>query len=108
MRPAHTLDRRVLALAGAARKRTDAIRRSLVGEGDQPPFTEAMTEREALGWWRSHWQDDYGRRAKEALLARPDGLMQITQLEMQIARLIEAERMGVGYGDAGYGARPTL
>jgi hypothetical protein len=88
----HRLEKRSEMLASRMRAYTDALAKQL-GEGDRPPFTEALTRTESLTWWRAHRDDDFGRAVLERM--RP---LDVARLDVELARFVEGDQTGLSSG----------
>ena len=74
----HVLERRAHLLAGKLAGRKQTLTQAVAPPGQRPPFTTQMTKREALTWWREHFDDDLGKKVRERM--NPE-----SQMELQLA-----------------------
>ena len=55
-------ERQAHMLAGKIQSTKEMLRTSLAPAGQRPPFTEQLSQGEALNWWRQHRNDEYGKQ----------------------------------------------
>lgn len=92
-RTEHALERRSRKLGVALKKRVETLRDSIAAPGERKPWTEAMTRREALAFWRAN---RYNPAYAQVLAAmKPDDVL---ALDVELAKMNEIEAMGVGDG----------
>ena len=98
----NTLERKSILLAQKAADTTARLARQL-GAGGRPAYTVALTSSESDAWWREHLQDDWGKKAMEALGwvvdGRPtaEGALQMTRLNARMGRYVEAQQQANAY-----------
>lgn len=63
----HQLERRAQKLAEALQKRIDALSTYISPKGSRPPFKELLRKPEALEFWRTHLNDEYGARVLQQM-----------------------------------------
>jgi hypothetical protein len=80
----HALERRARVGGERLRARIRVVANSLARPGERPPFTTALTDREALAFWRRHRFDAVG--AEVLARMRP---AQIQELDLTLARANE-------------------
>ena len=85
----NVLERRAHMLAGKLTKNKEMLRDALAPPGQRPPFTEQMTKREAIGWWREHRFDKYGQEVTSRM--KPVDVM---ELDRALSQANEADMMG--------------
>lgn len=86
----HRLERRADMLAQKMRDSTNIFAQQM-GEGQQPPFTTALTNREALDWWRLHRHDQYGAAVLQRFTPQ-----QILDLDTSLMRQTNPEEPALG------------
>lgn len=80
--------------ASRLESRVEMVRKSLAGEGGRPPFTEMLSQGDALAFWRRHFDDDIGRKLRREMSPQDQ-----VELQTALAGAIEAEQsMEVPYG----------
>ena len=83
----HRLERRAELLGRKMADATDAMARML-GQGERPPFTTALTRNESLAWWRQHRHDEYGQKVLERLPP-----WEIARLDADLGRYVNDEEV---------------
>ena len=84
----HVLERRAHLLAGRLSGRLTTLKTAVAPPGQRPPFTTQMSQREALTWWREHFDDDLGKKVRERM--NPESQM---ELQLALSQANEAEMM---------------
>jgi len=84
----HVLERRAHLLAGRLAGRKQILTQAVAPAGQRPPFTTQMTKREALSWWREHFDDDLGKKLRQQM--DPESQM---ELQLALSQANEAEMM---------------
>lgn len=82
----HLFERRVKLLAGRLQKDKALLVQAIAPPGQRPPFTEQLSKRDALNFWRAHRQDGIGKEALSRM--KPEAIM-----ELDLA-LAQAEQTG--------------
>lgn len=85
------LERRAHMLAGKLAKSKEMLRDALAPPGQRPAFTEQLTKREALSWWREHRFDKFGQEVTSRMRPR-----EVMELDQALSRANEAEAWGGG------------
>ncbi len=86
----YAVERRVALLAQMIPKRIHVMRQAIAPEGKRPPFSEQLSEKDALDWWRVHRFDNLGQQVTANM--DPQSLL---ELDGALSRQIEAETMEV-------------
>jgi hypothetical protein len=69
------IERRARMLAGRIVSQKDLIVNALRPKGQRPPFTEQVSEAEALAFWKQHRYDGTGKRVLAAM--KPADIMEL-------------------------------
>ena len=59
----HILEKRSHLLAQRLTARVNLIRQAVAPSGERPPFSVQLSKKDALKFWREHWNDDIGKQA---------------------------------------------
>ena len=87
-RTEHALERRAAAFQVGWDRRVNMLRNAIAPEGQRPPFTSALTEQEALDWWRRNYTTPAAVQMLQAM--KPE---QIIELQARMSRQIEADHL---------------
>ncbi len=88
----HILDQIKAEMANQLRSQREVLRDFLAPKRSRRPFTEQLSRREALEWWRAHIDDEYGKQA----LQRMDPLS-VIELHQALSQA-ETQQQEVGDG----------
>lgn len=80
----HKLDQRVLALSGAIQRRKQLLTDALRPSGQRPPFTQQLSEPDALAFWQRNRNTSLGKEVLQRM--KPEDIM---ELDLALARMGE-------------------
>ncbi len=73
----YTIERRASLLAQSIGKRIGIISQGLAPSGKRPPFTEQLSQKDAMAWWQKHRFDSLGQQVTANM--DPQSLMELDQ-----------------------------
>lgn len=85
----HILERRASLLAGRLAAQRNIVRDTLAPAGQRKPFTQQLSKREALAFWRQHRYDATGQQVLATM--RPEDVL---ELDLALSQANEAEMLG--------------
>lgn len=83
----YAIERRASALGQAIPKRIEMMRQAITPDGKRPPFTEQLSERDALAWWRAHRFDHLGLQLTANMTQ-----MAVLELDRALSQQIERDQ----------------
>lgn len=98
--PDNRLERRAEVLASAIQRRIGVLAEALVPDGERPPFTQQLTKREALAFWRKHRNDAMGKSVLNGMTL--DARLELDQALSKVASDEEEQLSILNNGLGGY------
>jgi len=89
----YRVERRAALLSERITQRRQTLRDAYSPPGQRPPFTQTLSRRDALTWWRQHRSDDVGKQVLDRM--SPNDIM---NLDLALAKANEVEQFGQDMG----------